>query len=319
MQSLLSTILLITLLIPSLLLIQVGSGFNHINTCRSYCGNISIDYPFGLKYGCGHPGYRDLLYCINDVLMFHVASGSYRVSDIDYTYQTLTLHDPNLSTCKSIVLGSRGNGFVVEPWRAPYLNPAPDNAFMLIGCSSKSPLFQGLPSSKHLPCRNISGLGCEDYYKCPAWGSIGPTEFGLVYGSGPPECCAVSFDQLGPSQGVNLTKLDCQGYSSAYSLAPLKIDGPHEWLYGIRVKYSVQGHDAFCNTCEATRGTCGYKGDNDDEITELCFCGNWNSTSNCDSISVESMTASETTMMRVSPYAMLIAGFVMYMISWTKG
>lgn len=271
-------------LLITTLFFPFGTSYNHSNSCRSYCGTISIDYPFGLKYGCGHPGYRDLLYCINNVLMLHIASGSYRVLDIDYTFQALTLHDPHLSTCNSIVLGSRGNGFVVEPWRAQYLNPAPDNAFLLIGCSAKSPLFQGHPS-KHSSCRNISGLSCEDYYRCPAWGYVGPTEVGLVYGTGPPECCAVGFEELGPRQGINLTKLDCQGYSSAYNLAPLRVDGPHEWSYGIRVKYSVQGHDAFCKSCEATRGTCGYKGDTDNgsKITELCFCGIWNSTSNCDS------------------------------------
>ncbi|KAJ8440300.1 hypothetical protein Cgig2_012736 [Carnegiea gigantea] len=250
----------------------------------SYCGNLTIDYPFGLRYGCGHPGYRDLLYCINDVLMLHISSGSYRVLDIDYGFQALTLHDPHLSTCDSIVLGSKGNGFVVEPWRAPYLTPTPENAFLLIGCSAKSLLFQGFPS-KHIPCRNVSGLGCEEYYTCPAWGFIEPTQVGLVYGSGPPECCAVGFEELGPAQGINLTKLECEGYSSAYSLAPLRGDGPHEWSYGIRVKYSVQVHDAFCKACEATGGTCGYSGDHHNGITELCFCGTWNSTSNCDTVS----------------------------------
>ncbi|XP_021718902.1 uncharacterized protein LOC110686610 [Chenopodium quinoa] len=312
MHHILSILFALLLTIPSF---PLCSSYNHSNTCRSYCGNISIDYPFGLKYGCGHPGYRDLLYCINDVLMLHVASGSYRVLDIDYTFQALTLHDPHLSTCNSIVLGSKGNGFVVESWRAPFLTPAPDNAFLLIGCSAKSPLFQGLPS-KHLACRNVSGLGCEDYYKCPAWGSFGPNKVGL----GLPECCAVAYGELGPNQGINLTKLDCQGYSSAYSLAPLRIDGPHEWSYGIRVKYSVQGHDAFCKTCEATRGTCGYSGDNGNEITELCFCGNQNSTSSCDSTtSVESMISKANTLKALSWNAIVIIGILISMDLWNKG
>lgn len=313
------SITLFALLIPSLFLVPLSSSYNHSNTCRSYCGNISIDYPFGLKYGCGHPGYRDLIYCINDVLMLHIASGSYRVLDIDYTFQALTLHDPHLSTCNSIVLGSRGNGFVVEPWRAPFLTPAPENAFMLIECSAKSPLFQGLPS-KHLACRNVSGLGCEDYYSCPAWGFTGPTKVNLVYNSGPPECCAVAYDELGPSQGINLTKLDCQGYSSAYTLAPLRVDGPHEWSYGIRVKYSVQGHDVFCRTCEATRGTCGYSGDNGSEIKELCFCGDWNSTSNCDSTtSVESMISKTATLRASSLDVIVLIGVLISMVLWNKG
>lgn len=249
----------------------------HANACRSYCGNITLDYPFALQPGCSHPGYRDLLFCINDMLMFHISSGSYRVLDIDYAYQYLTLHDPHLSNCESIVLGGRGNGFAVEHWRVPYLAPAPDNVFMLIGCSAQSPLFQGFPE-KHLPCRNVSGMGCEEYYGCRAWSKIGLKWIGSGYGSGPPECCAVPFEAI---KAVNLTRLDCQGYSSAYSLAPLRVDGPGGWSYGIRVKYSVQvNSDGSCKACQATGGSCGYDVDG---FGELCMCDGWNSTTNCDS------------------------------------
>ncbi|GMH23411.1 hypothetical protein Nepgr_025254 [Nepenthes gracilis] len=258
-------------------LISLSSSYARINTCRSYCGNITVDYPFSLRNGCGHPGFRDLLYCINDVLMFHIISGSYRVLEIDYAFQALTLHDPHISTCDSIVLGGRGNGFMVDPWRAPYLNPVADNVFLLIGCSAQSPLYQGFPS-RHLPCRNVSGMGCEQYYRCPAWGFIGPEYVGSVYGSGPMECCSVSFEAI---KAINLTRLDCQGYSSAYTVAPLRMDGARDWSYGIRVKYSLQGNEAFCKACEATGGTCGFGGDGD---VELCLCGSWNSTTTCDSV-----------------------------------
>ncbi|KAH9720267.1 GUB WAK bind domain-containing protein [Citrus sinensis] len=176
-----------------------------------------------------------------------------------------------------MVLGGKGNGFAVEQWRAPYFNPTADNVFMLIGCSAKSPLFQGFPG-QHLPCRNVSGMGCEDYYQCPSWRLVGRKRTAPMYGSGPPECCAVAFESI---KMINLTKLECEGYASAYSLAPLKIDGPSEWSYGIRVKYSVQGGDQFCRACEATGGTCGF---GTDGVRQLCMCGSVNSTSNCDSV-----------------------------------
>lgn len=264
------------LVIVSLSLASLSLANIHTNTCRSYCGNLTIDYPFALQYGCGHPGFRDLLFCMNNVLMFHISSGSYRVLDIDYAYKALTLHDPHMSTCNAIVLGGKGNGFAVEPWRAPYMTPDADNVFMLIGCSARSPLFQGFPS-KHLPCRNISGMGCEEYHGCPAWDMLGHASLGSMFGSGPPDCCALSFESI---KAINLSKLECEGYSSAYSLAPLRVDGPNEWSYGIRVKYSVQGNDEFCRACEATGGTCGY---GTDGIRQLCMCGSSNSTSNCDS------------------------------------
>ncbi|KAL3512808.1 hypothetical protein ACH5RR_025525 [Cinchona calisaya] len=271
-------------------------------TCRSYCGNLTIDYPFAIQSGCGHPGFRDLLFCINDILMFHITSGSYRVLDIDYAYQSLTLHDPHMSNCDTIVLGGRGNGFVVEPWRAPYLNPVADNVFMLIECSPESPLFEGFPG-KHLPCGNVSGMGCEEYYECPAWEIIGPNRVGPVYGSGPPECCSVSFEAM---EDVNLTKLGCQGYSSAYSLAPLRVSGPDGWSYGIRVKYSVQGNEAFCKACEATGGSCGFDTDGN---SDLCMCGRWNSTTNCDSVHSASNRIRWTLMDA-------LAGYLICLIIW---
>ncbi|KAF8399671.1 hypothetical protein HHK36_015542 [Tetracentron sinense] len=263
----------VAVIFPTLMALVSGDG--HVNTCRSYCGNLTVDYPFSVRLGCGNPGFRDLLFCVNDVLMFHVISGSYRVIEIDYAYQALTLHDPHMSTCDSIVSGGKGNGFVLEPWRAPYLNPAPDNVFMLIGCTAQSPLFQGFPA-KHLPCRNVSGMGCEEYYGCPAW-DPGPKRVGSAHGASPPECCSVSFEAI---RAINLTRLECEGYSSAYSLAPLKVAGPSGWSYGIRVAYTVPQNNAFCRSCEATGGTCGY-----DSVAagDLCLCGGWNSTSNCDS------------------------------------
>ncbi|KAK6920691.1 Wall-associated receptor kinase, galacturonan-binding domain [Dillenia turbinata] len=268
------TLLLLTLYFIFQSFIPIVFGNVHTNPCRAYCGNITIDYPFALQSGCGHPGFRELLFCMNDILMFHISSGSYWVLDIDYAYQALTLHDPHLSNCESIFLGGKGNGFMVEQWRAPYLNPVPDNVFMLIGCSAQSPLFQGFPS-QHLPCHNVSGMGCEEYYNCPAWNIVGPKSLGL---SGPPECCSTSYEAI---KSINLSKLECEGYASAYNLAPLRLEGPHEWSYGIRVKYSLQGDDASCRACEASGGSCGY---DIDEVKPVCLCNGWNSTSNCDSV-----------------------------------
>ncbi|CAN6816491.1 unnamed protein product [Brassica oleracea] len=263
-----------------------------VGACRSYCGNITVDYPFGIRNGCGHPGYRDLLFCMNDVLMFHIRSGSYRVLDIDYAYQSITLHDPHMSNCGTIVLGGKGNGFEAEDWRAPYFNPTSDNVFMLIGCSPKSPIFQGFPEKK-LPCHNISGMSCEEYMSCPAWDMVGYRQPGLSSGSGPPMCCAIGFESV---KAINLSKLECEGYSSAYNLAPLKLRGPSDWAYGIRVKYELQGStagsDAFCRACVATSGTCGYESADGGGLRHVCICDHHNSTTNCDSVVAPTSTSS---------------------------
>ncbi|XP_022137578.1 uncharacterized protein LOC111008993, partial [Momordica charantia] len=121
---------------------------------------------------------------------------------------------------------------------------------------------------------------------CPAWDLLGHRRPGRVYGSGPPECCAVPFGSI---KGINLTKLQCEGYSSAYSLAPLRINGPDEWAYGIRVKYTVQANEDFCRACQATGGTCGY---GTDGVRQLCMCGTSNSTSTCDFVMSSLSTSS---------------------------
>uniref|UniRef100_A0A0D9WGF9 Wall-associated receptor kinase galacturonan-binding domain-containing protein n=1 Tax=Leersia perrieri TaxID=77586 RepID=A0A0D9WGF9_9ORYZ len=284
-----------------------------ITTCRSFCGNLTVDYPFALHAGCGHAGFRDLLFCINGALMLHLPSGSYRVLDIDYAYRGLTLHDPAMSDCRALdrSRAGRGNGFVVEPWRAPYLAPDPDNVFLLLGCRATSPLFQGFPD-RHLPCRNVSGMGCGDYYDCPAWEDYGGRRpSGAAYGASvPPECCAVSWDAI---RAVNVSRLECEGYSSAYSLAPVRAaSGPRGWAYGIRVSWALpEANRGFCGACRATGGVCGHDVDGDSH-GDLCLCGDWNSTSNCDSSADAALSNAATAAPRAIAalcWAVLASGF----------
>lgn len=232
--------------------------------------------------------------------MFHIPSGTYRVLNIDYAYNSITLHDSSMSDCYSLTLSSASstsNGFVVEGWRSSYLSPAPDNVFMLLGCHADSPLFQGFPG-KNLPCRNVSGMGCDEYYQCPAWGYSRFTsrKADSAYGTvTPPDCCSMAF---GAIHSINLTHLKCQGYSSAYSIAPLKMPGPGAWSYGIRVKYSLPvDHDDECKACEATGGVCGY---DLETTTHVCICPGFNTTSTCDSVSSAPMTKQNSSIMSLS-------------------
>ena len=271
-------------------LASVAAANVPITTCRSFCGNITVDYPFALHPGCGHAGLRDLLFCINGALMLHLPSGSYRVLDVDYAYRGLTLHDPAMSDCRALDLtpAGRGNGFVLEPWREPYLSPDPDNVFLLLSCRATSPLFQGFPD-RHLPCRNVSGMGCGDYLGCAAWDDYyagggrrpsGDAAYGTGTAAGqPPECCAVPWAAI---RAVNVSRLECEGYSSAYSLAPVRAEsGAAGWAYGIRVSWTLpESNRGFCGACRATGGACGH---DMESHADLCLCGDWNSTSNCDS------------------------------------
>ncbi|KAK1552203.1 hypothetical protein Q3G72_012288 [Acer saccharum] len=185
--------------------------------------------------------------------MFHISYGSYRVLEIDYAYNFLTLHEPHMSTCDTMVLSGQGNGFALDDWRSPYFNPTSDNVFFSSVAPPRRRFFRVFPGSvcrvetfRVWVVKNITGARLGVLWAENGAGST-------VYGSGPPS--------VAPSE-----------YYSADSLALLRISGPGEWAYGIRVKYSVQ--DEFCRACEATGGTSGYGSDG---VRQLCMCGTMNS------------------------------------------
>lgn len=246
----------------------MGAGAVMAGGCRTFCGNITVDYPFGIEQGCGHPKYRDLVYCINNVMMFHVISGSYEVVNIDYGFKLVDIFDPKMSTCASM---HKSDGFFLEEARARYLQPTPDNAFMLLGCSKVSPLFEGFPD-KHLPCRNVTGMGCDAFYDCPSWVGFGKKS----RATSPPPCCGIPYSSIG---SLNLSRLQCYSYATVYDSAPIKIANPREWSYGIQLSFSLPEDSDFCRSCKASKGVCGY-----DVVKEnnLCLCDGWNSTTSCD-------------------------------------
>ncbi|KAJ1691502.1 hypothetical protein LUZ63_015657 [Rhynchospora breviuscula] len=152
---------------------------------------------------------------------------------------------------------------------------------LLIGCRSGSPLFQGFPN-KHLLCRsNVSGMSCDDYYRCPAWDGAGIRS--SAYGnSNPPECCAV---EPAAVRSINISHLQCEGYKCIQCGT-----APPSWAWGMDVWSHAGSHFHFLKTmmvsaghaaCRSTGGVCGYDQDTHDHV---CICGEWNSTSNCDSV-----------------------------------
>jgi hypothetical protein len=70
--------LMITLLQP------VESALPLPLPCTKKCGNVTIQYPFGLRKGCGLPGYQ--LNCGSSGLILTTTSGSYTVTKFDPGY-----------------------------------------------------------------------------------------------------------------------------------------------------------------------------------------------------------------------------------------
>lgn len=71
--------------------------------------------------------------------------------------------------------------------------------------------------------------------------------------------------------------LDCTHYTSVYNSEELKGVAPVDWVYGIKLSFSVP--DTGCDRCGRSGGTCGF-----DVETEglVCICsGTMNSTTEC--------------------------------------
>ncbi|KAJ8767422.1 hypothetical protein K2173_017466 [Erythroxylum novogranatense] len=229
--------------------------------CRSFCGNIPINYPFGVDDGCGAPQFRHMLNCSSD-LFFITPSGSYKVQSIDYNKKTMVVYDPAMSTCSIL---QPHHDFIMTDLQSVIIPPTPDTVFALLNCSIDSPV---LNHYKNL-CFNFSGHSCDELYGgCNAF-----RLFHLLTNS-TPACCFTSYDTV---KFMKMNILDCTHYTTVINTDGLKGIGPSDWVYGIKLSFSVA--ETGCARCSLSGGTCGY-----DTETEgmLCLCSSsTNATREC--------------------------------------
>ncbi|PIN23269.1 hypothetical protein CDL12_04035 [Handroanthus impetiginosus] len=220
--------------------------------CRNYCNNIPINYPFGIDDGCGAPQFRRMLNCSATDLFFLTPSGSYKVQTIDYNKKTVVLFDPSMSTCSIL---QPHHDFVMTDIQSAIIPPSPDTVFVLMNCSIDSPVLNHYRSL----CFNFSGHSCDELYaSCTSF-----KLFHILSNTTPP-CC---FTTYGTVKFMSMNILDCTHYTSVYNVDALKGVGPLDWLYGIKLSYSLP--DLGCVRCAKSGGTCGF-----DVETEafVCIC-----------------------------------------------
>lgn len=90
----------------------------------------------------------------------------------------------------------------------------------------------------------------------------------------PPACCFTGYDTV---KYMSMNILDCTHYTTVYNVDNLKGVGPVDWVYGMKLSYSVP--ETGCERCEKSGGTCGF-----DVETEgmNCLCSaTSNSTREC--------------------------------------
>ncbi|XVF62369.1 hypothetical protein PTKIN_Ptkin09bG0002200 [Pterospermum kingtungense] len=263
--------------------------------CRSFCGSIAINYPFGVDDGCGAPQFRQMLNCTGD-LFFITPSGRYKVQSIDYQKKTMVVYDPAMSTCSIL---QPHHDFVMTDIQSVVIPPTSDTVFALLNCSIDSPV---LNHYKNL-CFNFAGHSCDELYgACNAF-----RIFHSLTNSSPP-CCFTGYDTV---KYMSMNILDCTHYTTIINTDNLKGVGPLDWVYGIKLSYSAP--DTGCVRCTRSGGTCGY--DTETGVM-MCLCStSTNTTRECAAGSMGDLGGGQKFALWTNfhPFALLL-GALIYLI-----
>ncbi|KAI4328296.1 hypothetical protein L6164_020659 [Bauhinia variegata] len=234
-------------------------------TCQSICGAIPVKYPFGTGFGCGHPAFSRYIKCNFGTLQFSTGTGIYTISSIDYPSSTVTITDPFMSNCSSM---QNSGSFRLD--EASPFTVTKENIFVLLGCSTTSPVFDPQEDL----CDTGSGSRvCRGLYYCK--GVIG---IGLPRNAPTSTCCVYdSPSGLDSGYNLDLPNLQCSSYSTIYEFGD---EGdPMKWKYGILLQYNDSYYPDNCKNCEDSGGLCGFNSLNE---SFACICRNGvNTTNNC--------------------------------------
>ncbi|XP_038724538.1 uncharacterized protein LOC120016029 isoform X2 [Tripterygium wilfordii] len=236
-------------------------------TCHNTCGTIPVRFPFGTGFGCGHPDFARYMRCNSaEILEFSTATGIYTISSIDYPSSTVVVTDPLMSTCSSM---QNSGSFGLD--RASPFTLTNDNIFVLLGCSTTSPLFD---RNQDLCDTGSGSRVCRGLYSCK-----GVTGIGLQQNAPISTCCVYESPiQLGTGYTLDVPKLQCSSYTSVYGFGGDRGD-PMTWKFGISLSYNDSYYTDECKDCEATGGMCGFAG-LDGSFACICRTG-VNTTNNC--------------------------------------
>lgn len=232
-------------------------------TCHTTCGTIPVKYPFGTGFGCGHPSFSRYIKCNFGTLEYTTTTGTYTITSIDYPTNTLIVNDPFMSNCSE--MQNSGSFTLTSPFTL-----AKENIFVLLGCSTTSPLFDSTQDF----CDTGSGSRvCRGLYSCK-----GVMGIGLPQNAPISTCCVYDYPTgLGLGYSLDLPKLQCSSYASVYEFGD-EAD-PMKWKFGVSLLYNDTYYSDSCKGCEGSGGVCGF-----DILDEsfACVCRNGvNTTTNC--------------------------------------
>ncbi|XP_038895075.1 uncharacterized protein LOC120083395 [Benincasa hispida] len=239
--------------------------------CRTSCGQIQINYPFGIDDGCGSPYYRHILDCTDSgKLELRTPSGRYPIQTISYTERHIKITDPYMWNCND------GDNF--RPTRpfsldtSTHLSLSMQNDYLFFNCSEDNvivapkPMFcERFPERCDSSCDSASYL-CRHLPECGG-------------GLGAASCCSY---YPKATESLRLMLRYCSSYTSVYWKSIGAPDQPYDQVpeYGIRVDFDipVSTRCLHCQDMVKGGGTCGF--DTQDQGF-LCLCGERNVTTFC--------------------------------------
>ncbi|GAB4826551.1 hypothetical protein Ancab_033445 [Ancistrocladus abbreviatus] len=239
--------------------------------CRTSCGAIPINYPFGIDDGCGSLYYRHLLVCseATNILELRTPSGRYPVRSISYSDPHIIVSDPFMWNCQD------GENF--RPTRpfsldtSTHLKLSHQNDYIFFNCSEDHviveprPIYcERYPEQCDSSCDSASYL-CRHLPNCAS----------ALRGS---SCCSY---YPKATSSLRLMLKYCASYTSIYwrsaGAAPPLDQVPE---YGVRIDFDIPV-TAKCLMCQDRAkggGTCGF----DTGAEEfLCLCEQGNVTTYC--------------------------------------
>ncbi|XWS23095.1 hypothetical protein CRYUN_Cryun29cG0092000 [Craigia yunnanensis] len=173
-------------------------------------------------------------------LQLSTGAGIYTVSSIDYPTSTIVVADPLMSTCSSM---QNSGSFSLD--RASPFTLTGANIFVLLGCSTTSPVFD---PSEDLCDTGSGSRVCSGLYSCKGVNGIGLPQ------NAPTSTCCVYDSLMGVGSGysLDLPKLQCSSYTSIYEFGD---EGdPMKWKFGISLQYNDSYYTPACKDCETSGG-----------------------------------------------------------------
>lgn len=257
--------LFIILIVP-----QFSLAIAQASHCRTSCGIIPINYPFGIDDGCGSPYYRHILVCSDSGnLELRTPSGRYQVRSISYSDPHIIVTDPFMWNCQD------GNHFrATRPFSldtSVHFTLSSQNDYLFFNCSEEhviiepKPIFcERFPDRCDSTCDSASYL-CRHLPECAT--ALGGSS-----------CCSY---YPKATESLRLMLKYCASYTSVY-WRNNGVSSPDDQVpeYGIRVDFDipVTTHCLQCQDMSKGGGTCGF---DTQSQNFLCLCKDRNVTTYC--------------------------------------